>query len=122
MDTPTELQAIEVELLGSDEPSASIAMGFLYSGGIRQAYLSVRSSAGVTHTITYNMAVDGIEHTLRADMAGLTFSFYVDGVLRGTHTAAAASLSTVDYVLLSQQPIVGGSIMSVSKVEIENCP
>jgi len=120
MDIPTANQLIEFSI--QDFATGALAViGMSYTGGIRHAYAQVTDVLGNNTAINTTMSVDGAEHDLRIEFSQTAYSFYIDNVLIGTQALAANHLQLCDYAVLTQQPVVAGSIMSVSKVELTDC-
>ena len=120
MDFPSNSQEIELYVAAATG-AADVTIGIVFIGGIRQAYCWVTDDAGNSTTITYNMAIDNLEHTLRADFSGNTYTFFVDNVNRGSHTTVSPAIATINYMNLFQDPKVINTNMSVSKIEITTC-
>lgn len=120
MDVPLDAQDVSAYLQQLGDGDASIEIGMRNVGGTREAYAIVFDTLGGQTSITSELSAPSVDHTLRLEVSGNTYTLYVDDVSVGSNSPATGSLANVGFIRVREIPVGAGTDMSISFLDIYN--
>jgi hypothetical protein len=120
MDLPAAGQSIRLYAYRAGG-NADVELRMASDGAGLTVSVSVTNTSGGSSSLSYVIALDNQEHTVAVTFNGNNYVLIFDGLIVGSASPVIGSLTEIDYVAVTQQPVQAGTNMSVSKIDITDC-